>query len=285
LWTIGRILEWSVGYFQKHGLRESPRLDAELLLCAVLNLKRLDLYLRFEQPLSAAELAQYKVLIKRRAEQEPVAYLVGEQGFHDIVLKTDKRALIPRPETELLVERAILQLPEGACFVDIGTGTGAISLSILNARRDVRAVATDVSSEALSLAYENAKHLGLERQIEFLQGDALSVVHALKFDAVISNPPYIAYQERSFVQDDVHLYEPHQALYAADNGLAMIRVLITGACAFLKPCGFLLIEFGAFQKAAVESIVNAHCAEHHCFKTVQFYQDLNLHDRVLEAHL
>ena len=177
VWTIGRILKWTEGYFKKAGL-DSPRLDAEVLLSHVLKKERIFLYVHFDQPMEAAELAAYKDCIKRRVQHQPVAYITGHKEFMGLDFRVTPATLIPRPDTEILVEAVLQRLKagteaEGSMIADIGTGSGAICLSLLNYLPRLQAVTVDISPEALAVAEENARELGLSERAEFLQGDML----------------------------------------------------------------------------------------------------------------
>ena len=193
IWTIGKILKWTEEYFAKAGL-DTPRLDAEVLLCYVLQKERIHLYVHFDQPLSKDELAQFKGYIKERVLHKPVAYIVGHKDFMGLEFKVTEDTLIPRPDTEILVEAVISRLKTGGepgVIADIGTGTGAICLSLLNYLTSLKAVTVDISEKALAVAKENAQRLGLSDRIEFFQGDLLEPIKGRQFTAIISNPPYI----------------------------------------------------------------------------------------------
>jgi release factor glutamine methyltransferase len=192
--TLGEVLRLSAEYLGGKGV-ESPRLDAELLLAKALALSRLDLYLHHDRPLTEQERAAIRELVRRRGEREPLAYVLGDWGFRRLTLKTDARALVPRPETEIVVERCLelLRGIEAPRVLDVGTGTGAIALAIADEHPGARVTALDASPEALALARENAEATGIA--IELVEGDALQGLPPGPFDLVVSNPPYVLAHE------------------------------------------------------------------------------------------
>jgi len=211
--TLGEVLRAATVYLERKGV-DSPRVDAELLLAHALRLSRIQLYTEHDRPLSEMERAAARALVERRGRREPLAYVLGEWGFRRLVLKTDARALVPRPETEIVVERclALLDGTVAPRIVDVGTGSGAVALAIAEERPDARVWATDVSAEALALARENAERLGLV--VELVHGDLLAGVDG-PFDLVVSNPPYVAPAELAALQPEL-LLEPRAAL--VDDG-------------------------------------------------------------------
>ena len=281
-WTILKILRWTTHFFEKKQASASPRLDAELLLAQVLGFERVELYTHFDRPMSAEELAAYRALIKRRADGEPVAYLTGSKGFWDIDLDVDKRALIPRPETEVLVEEALDLLDEdsGATVVDVGTGTGAIALAIASERPEVRLAATDVSNEAVELARHNAQKLGFDERVAIFAGDLLEPVPGtyLPAELIVSNPPYIGEEEREEVMVDVKDFEPTDALFAGEDGLDVVRRLVPQAFEALASGGHFMCEIGYQQGDAVRALF-----EEAGFVDVGIRQDYAGHDRVVKG--
>jgi release factor glutamine methyltransferase len=227
---------------------ESPRLDAEVLLAAVLGVDRAALFTHPERELEPLQARAFMDAVRRRREREPVAYITGRKGFRRIDLDVDGRVLIPRPETEHVVEAA-LALPDGARVVDVGTGSGAIALALKSERPDLEVLATDVSEDALDVARANALRLGLD--VAFAHGDLLAGVGEV--DAVVANPPYVAEGDR--LMPDVARWEPHLALFAADGGLAVIRRLVPAAAA--AGARFVALELGEGQAEAVEALVRA----------------------------
>ena len=226
IWTIGRILKWTEQYFGGKGV-ESPRLDAEVLLSHVLKKERIYLYVHFDQPMEAAELAAYKELIKQRVNHVPVAYLLGQKEFMGLTFRVTPATLIPRPDTEILVQAAVERLrgQEKVSFADIGTGSGAICLSVLSFVPGSRAATVDISPEARAVAEENAGNLGLSERIEFFTGDLLEPVKDRKFTAILSNPPYIPEKDIEGLQEEVRCQEPYGALSGGQDGLDFYRRL------------------------------------------------------------
>ncbi len=273
-WTILGTLEWTASYFKSRGL-ESPRASAEILLAHVLGINRIDLYLRYDQPLSSRELADFKTLIKRRASGEPVAYIIGEKEFWSITLSVTTDVLIPRPETECLVERAITLLPTGnpvkpLRVLDLGTGSGAIILALASERPGHHYYACDKSLEALRLARKSAADNNLDSQVEFYCGDWLSPVKEnCFFDLIVSNPPYIPTNEIDNLQIEISKFEPRVALDGGADGLLYIKTIIDSACERLSRGGVLLLEIGHDQKNAVERITT----EHGGYESVEFTKD------------
>ena len=256
-WTVLKLLEWSKQFFTEKGI-DSPRLDAELLLSHVLGIDRVRLYMEYDRPLVQSELDAYRALVKRRAAREPVAYITGTRGFWSLDLHVDRRALIPRPETEVLVEEVLKRIPEDstATLVDVGTGTGAIALAVASERPGLRLLATDASAEALALARENAAATGLSARIEFLEGDLLASVPAqLRLDYVASNPPYVADSVRDELEPEVRDWEPAAALFAGSDGLDVIRRLAGDALARLSRGGFLTVEIGFDQGSTAPEVL------------------------------
>jgi release factor glutamine methyltransferase len=208
--TLAEVLKGATDYLAQRGV-DSPRVDAELLLARALGLQRIELYTQHDRPLTEDERALARVLVQRRGAREPLAYVLGDWDFRRLTLKTDRRALVPRPETEIVVERclALLDGIEAPRVVDVGTGTGAIALALKHERPDVRVTATDASPDALQLARENADALGLD--VELVQADLLAGI-AGPFDLVVSNPPYVEAAELAGLAPEVRDFEPRAAL-------------------------------------------------------------------------
>ncbi len=242
--SLLEILNKTRDFFTQKGL-ENPRLEAELLISGTLGMKRLELYLKFERPMSEPELALLRERVKRRAAREPLQYVLGETDFRELTLKCDRRALIPRPETEELVELVLKRLPADAALrvADLGTGTGAIALSLAHERPNWRVTAADFSDAALALARENAAKCKLTDRLEFLKSDWLTAVPGT-FDAIVSNPPYLTDDEVAVAQPEVKSHEPHSALIAPDAGLADLEKILRQARTRLAPGGLLALETG-----------------------------------------
>ncbi len=242
--TLLEVLTKTEAYFVTKGL-EQPRLNAQLLLGGTLKLKRLELYLKFERPLTEAELALLRERVKRRAAREPLQYILGETDFRELTLKCDRRALIPRPETEELVELVLKRLPKEPPLhlADLGTGTGAIALSLAHERPAWRVTAVDYSADALALARENAGACQLADRVDFVKSDWLAAVSG-KFDAIVSNPPYLTDAEVAVAEPEVRDHEPHSALIAPAAGLADLEQILRQAKPRLNAGGFVALETG-----------------------------------------
>jgi release factor glutamine methyltransferase len=228
---------------------DTPRLDAELLLADAMGVDRAVIVSDPRRGLTPEQARRFQGYAMRRAQREPVAYILGTKGFRTIDLLVDRRVLIPRPETEHLVEAA-LGLPQGARVADVGTGSGAVALALKAERPDLEVVATDASADALAVAHANAQRLGLD--VELLEGDLLEPVEG-ELDAVLSNPPYVADDDRHTLAPDITRHEPELALYAGADGLSLIRRLAPQAAA--KGARLLALEVGFGQAAAVAEIV------------------------------
>jgi release factor glutamine methyltransferase len=249
------VLGLSAAYLDARGF-PGPRLDAELLLGHVLGLARIDLYLHHDRPVEPDELDRFRTLLRRRGAGEPVAYLTGTAGFRRLTLRSDARALVPRPETEILVELALARLPEGGALLDLGTGSGAIALAVAAERPDARVTGVDRSRAALALAAENAVRLGLT--VELLESDLdVALGSERRFDVIAANLPYVPAGDRR-VEAGVHRFEPHEALYAGVDGLDLVRRAVPRAPARLVPGGTLAMEVGSEQVEEVIGLATAH---------------------------
>ena len=248
MFTVLEIIKKTTDFFAAKGI-ESPRLNAELLIGHALSRKRMQLYLEFERPLTETELEKIRPLVRRRAQHEPMQYIVGETDFHGLKLKVDRRALIPRPETEQLVEHVALACASSppARILDLGTGSGAIVLALAAAFPQASLVAVDRSPDALALAQENATRTGLADRVTFLTSDWYAAVPVESFDVVVSNPPYLTSEETAQAAAEVKGFEPSEALTAPEDGLADLRAIITATPRFLKPGGLLALETGIAQ--------------------------------------
>jgi release factor glutamine methyltransferase len=262
---------------------EQGRLEAELLLAAVLGLKRLDLYLQFDRPVTPDELDRFRDCVRRRLRREPVQYILGESQFRGLVLRVDRRVLIPRPETEQLVE-AVLESVRGRAglrALDIGTGSGAIALSLAAEAPTAfdRIVATDASDAALDVARGNADRLGLAGRVEFRRGSTWDAVpDGERFDVIVSNPPYVADSEAETLAPEVREWEPAAALFAGPAGTEILEVLAGGAADRLRPEGLLALETGPVQAAPLAERL-AGCGFSGCLVR----RDLSGRDRVVLA--
>ena len=276
IWTIGRLLQWSEGFFREKGI-ETPRLDAEVLLAHVLEKPRIYLYVHYDQPLDPEELAAYRGFVRRRAAREPVAYLVGEREFMGLTFAVSPAVLVPQPDTEALVSEARnrLQGKSGVRIADVGTGSGAIALSLLHALPELTAAVVDVSAAALKVARENADRFGLTDRVMFYEGDLLAPLLGQTFDAVLSNPPYIPRGDIAALPPEVQA-EPRLALDGGADGLDFYRRLVREAAAFLCPDGFLAVEAGRG-----EAVVISELARTNGWTEVEITKDLAGIDRVV----
>lgn len=231
------------------------RLEAELLLAYALGVNRAWFFAHAEDVPEPSDVERFEALVRRRAGGEPIAYIVGRRDFWSLPLEVTPATLIPRPETELLVELAIERLPQGGRVVDLGTGSGAIALAIAKERPDAIVVAVDASEAALDVAKRNAQTLGLER-IAFHLGDWFAPLSGERFHVVVSNPPYIEDEDSHLAQGDLR-FEPRTALASGQDGLDDIRRIVAEAAGYLDPAGWLLVEHGWNQGAAVREIYRA----------------------------
>lgn len=256
VWTIRELLTWSRGWFEQRGV-DSARLTAELLLSHVLGVPRIKLYVDIDRPLEKVELAKYKDLVQRRVRGEPTQYLIGTQGFYGRIFKVDSRALIPRPETELVAERVLRHVAkeaDGARIADVGCGCGTIGLTIAAERPNARVVLTDVSPDALALCRENAVLLEMASRVEVRQGSLAEPLGDDAFDAVVTNLPYVPDGEKTTLPLHIREHEPHLALFGGPDGLDLIRAFIPAVAKNVKPGGLLVLEHGAEHGEAVPAI-------------------------------
>ncbi|HUF76887.1 MAG TPA: peptide chain release factor N(5)-glutamine methyltransferase [Longimicrobiales bacterium] len=258
-WTVLRLILWSAEYLSGKGV-ERGRLDGEHILAHALGLKRLDLYLQYDRPLTPEELDSFRPLLKRRASREPLQYILGSQPFRELVLAVDRRVLIPRPETEVLVGEVLDWARKNGSAsldaLDIGTGSGAIALSLALEGPFGRVVATDVMPEALEVAIRNRAAAALEDRVEFrLGGDYTALRPDERFDVIVSNPPYVPELDRGALEPEVVAWEPGTALFAGPDGLEVVRRLVAGAPAALKDGGLFALEVGDGQAGAVEGLL------------------------------
>jgi len=259
VWTVGRLLTWTTDWLGTKG-SDSPRLDAEVLLAHVRGCQRILLYTAFDTPVAEAERARFRELVKRRAEGEPVAYLVGSREFFSLPFTVSSAVLVPRPETEGLVVRAIdlcrgLDAPR---IVDVGTGSGAIAVTLAKRLPRAQVVATDISAPALAVAGDNARRHGVAERVAFLECDLLAAPRAAgPFDVVVSNPPYVRDDEFESLPRDVRLHEPKGALVAGPTGAEVIARLAHQAAERLAPGGWLLVEMGPNVAEAAAAAVAA----------------------------
>jgi release factor glutamine methyltransferase len=265
--TVLELLQTTTAYFAKRGV-ESPRLNAEHLLAFTLKRKRIELYLEFERELTEAELVPLRDLVKRRGQGEPLQHLLGTVEFAGQTFLCDKRALVPRPETEQLVELLQSKIENRESkILDVGTGSGVIALSLVTKFPEAKVTATDVSDEALELARENAARLGLTSRIEFLGGDLLLYVNHV-YDLIVANLPYVAAGDRATLSREV-LHDPEVALFGGEQGDEIVRKLIDGARSHLAPGGLLALETGIGQAEDLAALMAE--KNYHDIKTERDY--------------
>lgn len=274
------MIRWTADYLGEKGVHNA-RLNGELLLAGVLGCKRLDLYLQHDRPLTAEELAEFKTRLRRRARREPLQYIDGTAAFRNLVLRVDPRVLIPRPETEVLVQQVLdwARGREGLSAVDVGTGSGAVALALATEGPFARVVGVDSQAEALAAARENHALAAPDAPVEFRHGDLLAPVLGETFDVVVSNPPYVGEEERAGLDREVREWEPAAALFAGVGGMDVIRRLVPQAAEALKPGGLLALEIGAAQGAAVAGLIE----ETNAFGAPRVRPDLAGRDRVVLA--
>lgn len=259
-WSIARVLRWAAEDFARRGL-SSPRLDAELLLGEVLGVDRVRLILDSQKPLREEELARYRELIKRRRRGEPIAYIRGEREFYGHRFRVDARVLVPRPDTEILVETALLRTQAKSLYgraLDLCTGSGCIAIAFALERPTWKVTGTDLSAGAASLARENAERLGAVFATRWLLGDLFDALAPdERFDLITSNPPYIPGAEIATLDADVRDFEPRLALDGGADGLDVVRRIVERAPEFLEPAGVLALEVGHDQAARTAALLQA----------------------------
>lgn len=285
-WTILKLLNWTTSYLKSHHI-DSPRTTAEILLAHALDFKRIDLYLQYDKPLSKNELSRFKVLIKRRIKREPVAYIVGVKEFWSLELAVTKDVLIPRPETECLVEAALRLLSEdsNSChghtqksILELGAGSGAVVLALASERKNHLYFASDHSIKAIELARKNAGRHDLNGTVNLFCADWFTAVKTgCRFDIILSNPPYIPTKDILELQPEIHIYEPVTALDGANDGLSSLKHIIFMAHEYLSSQGSLLLEIGHDQKNEVKKIVEIY----ENYQEPYFTKDYSGKDRIV----
>jgi release factor glutamine methyltransferase len=276
--TVAHILDDAARDLARAGV-DTPELDAELLLAHALGVDRTWLMAHPEGELTTGQQAAFRAMLARRAAREPLAYITGERWFYDSLLRVTPAVLIPRPETEELVERALhwLQKHPRATVADIGTGSGAIALTLAKHAPRARLYATDISARALDVARENARRLGLAQRVTFLHGDLLIPLPE-PVDLLLANLPYVAERDRAGLTPEVGVHEPAGALFSGPAGLDHLRRLLAQAPDYLRPGGVALLEIGYDQGPAVTEIARRHFPH----AIIHLHRDLAGHDRILE---
>jgi len=280
-WTILKLLQWTTSYFKSRNI-DSPRMTAEILLAHCLKTERINLYLDHDQPLSKSELTEFKALIKRRANREPVAHVVGSKEFWSMDFDITKDVLIPRPDTECLVETALSVLkPSGSLgrIFEPGTGSGAISVALASERPEDLFFASDCSLPCVHVAKKNAEKNGLADRIHFFCGSWFGALNtpSCAFDMILSNPPYIPTHAIASLEPEIHRYEPTIALDGGHDGLAAIRFIIGSAHLLLKDKGWLLLEIGHDQKNRIDEMIQ----DTNHYMDPEFTKDYAGHHRVV----
>ncbi len=282
-WTIRRILAWIAKDFAERGI-DTARLDGELIVAHALGLDRVRLYMDLDRPLSEEERAAIRALVKRRREREPIAYIVGFKEFWGRRFAVSPAVLVPRPDTETLVERALELVPSDAeaRVLDLCTGSGILGLTLAAERPLARVDLTDLSADALAVARRNTEALGLSERVRLFEGDLFAAVpEGSRYALITANPPYIAASELPSLPADVREHEPRQALIAGEDGFAIHRRLVEDAPRFLDPGGTILIEVGAGQAEALEALFAARPE----VEATARHRDLAGIERAVEARL
>ncbi len=277
--TVGDAIGWGASTLdQSDGGSRNSRADAMLLLRHVLNISMAEMHASRERPLTSAETKEFNALIRERAKGKPIQYITGQQEFYGLPFRVTPDVLIPRPETEHLVEAAIARLKDHPAprIVDVGTGSGAIAVAVAHALPNAHLIALDISAAALQVASQNAQQNGVAERIRFVESDLFSAVAGEQFDAIVSNPPYVAESERKSLPKEVRDYEPSQALFAGRTGLEFYQRLIPAAQPLLVPGGWLMMEIGHGQREAVAAMLRG-------WNAVEFIADLQGIPRVAIA--
>ncbi len=276
-------LAWGKDFLKKAGI-DSPELTAQLLLCHLTEHDRTELLLHLEESLSEAHWREFNQLVQKRASGFPLQYLLGECGFYDVTLKVTPGVFVPRPETEILVEEVLdfLKGKEEAFVLDLGTGSGAIAIALAKNLPDSRIVATDISLEALRVARRNAVENNVDDRVFFHASDLFEVFKnevelQNRFDAIVSNPPYIAFSEKETLPKEVRDFEPPEALFAEEEGLFFHRRIIESAPTYLKPGGLLALEVALGQAKKVMELLESESR----FQEVRIREDLTGIKRVI----
>lgn len=260
---------------------ENARLNAERMLASVLDIERLQLYLQFDRPLEADEVTRYREFLRRRGKGEPLQYILGTAEFYGRMFEVTPAVLIPRPETEVLVETAIDRLKsiESPSVADVGTGSGCIAITLAAEIPDAEIHATDISSEALDIARGNAELNGVEGRVRWREGDLLTPLRGVPLAAVVCNLPYVSESDRGTLQREVRDWEPERALFAGDDGLSVVRRFIPQAADAVLPGGFVAMEIGAGQADEVARLWQEAAPEW----GIELVKDLAGIDRVVVA--
>lgn len=284
-WTIQKLLNWITEYLTSKGI-DSPRLSAELLLSGVFAMKRIELYTQYNKVIAKEQLDRLHDLVKRAGQHEPVAYLTGKTEFYSLEINVTPNCMIPRPETELLVQRAIefLRTRVGNQFVcDLCTGCGCIAVAIAKNFTAAQIIATDISDAALSVAAQNVDKYNLKSKILLLQGDLfeplIPQLNEDKFDLIVCNPPYVSAAEYEALEKNIKDYEPRLALFAGEDGLDIYRQISKNIAQFLKPNAALMLEIGFAQGRAVKELLR----QTGILTEIKIEKDASGNDRIVTA--
>ncbi|MDY0383665.1 peptide chain release factor N(5)-glutamine methyltransferase [Trichlorobacter sp.] len=252
IWTTLKVLTWTTGYLAEKGVANARR-EAEWLLCEATGLDRVGLYLNFDKPMSDEELAAYRALVVRRGKREPLQHILGSQEFDGLTFEVSPAVLIPRHDTETLLEQALQHAPSSRTILDIGTGSGCIAIALAKRLPEATITAVDLSPDALVVAQRNAEQHSVA--IEFLQGSFFEPLAGRRFDLIVSNPPYITTADLAGLQPEVRDFEPNLALHGGADGLDAYRAIIAQAADHLQPGGWLWFEVGAGQATDVAALL------------------------------
>ena len=284
--SLRDLLTLATDFLKRKGI-ESPRLDAELLLAHALGCDRMGLYLKFDKALAEEERNSFRELLRRRADRTPVAYLTGKKEFFGLAFEVTPEVLIPRPETELIVERGVEILrkeveaagEEIPLIIDVGTGSGCIAIALAVFVEKARALATDLSPAALNVARRNAERHKIADRMTFLEGDLFGNYSGPPANLIVSNPPYVAANDAATLAPEIARHEPSSALFAGPRGISVIERLLDEAPRRLRPDGTFLFEFGAGQQPDIEGLLMARPG---AFDPPRFHRDLAGHSRMCE---
>jgi release factor glutamine methyltransferase len=282
VWTVQRILQWTTDFLRQKGV-ESPRLEAELLLAHARNCQRIRLYTDFESHLKDNERARMRDFVKRRARREPLAYITGQKEFYGRDFTVGSGVLVPRPETETLVDVCLekISIHRATLVCEVGFGSGCIAVTLAKQRPSLRVSATDVSSHALKYAAGNVTNHGVQHKVTLCEGDCynpLPAEQAGRFDGIVSNPPYIRAAELALLSPEVTIHEPQIALVSGEDGLLLVRRLITEALGWLTEEGWMALEVDPAQCEMVAGLFTETG-----FATTAIHKDLSGNDRIVSA--
>jgi release factor glutamine methyltransferase len=275
IWTILDVLSWTTEYFKSKKIT-NPRLDAELIISYVLKIKRLDIYLKFDQPLISSEKSKIREYVKRRGQREPLQYIIGEIDFYNCKIKVNRNVLIPRPETEYMVDIIIKENFKPRKILDLCTGSGAIAISLKKELIDVNVKASDISENALELAKKNA--IINKSDIQFIHSDLFEDIHE-KFDLIVSNPPYVDENIYKTLEPEI-FFEPKLALVSSDNGLGFYKRILQNTPKYLSSKGILYLEIGDEQALVIEKFAKAFG-----YVNIEIIKDLTNKDRIIRMEL